>query len=373
MAANNSDQIRSIDDLPTPALLINAPQVRDNIQRLQSHLSSHGIGLRPHTKTHKSLRIGKMQLDAGAVGLTVAKAGEAEVMAELNADLLLAYPGLDRFRTARIARLAAGGTSIHVGLDSQVAADAFAIAAQAANATVGILVDLDVGMHRTGVQSPEAALALARHVDSTRGLRLDGIMIYPGHVWGAPGNQNEPMGQISALVQQTIDLWKRSGLAARIVSGGSTPSAYQSQFIPQLTEVRPGTYVYNDMNTVRGGFATTDQCAARMLVTVVSDAVPGQVVVDSGSKTLTTDRCIPAPDAGFGYVVEYPEARVTALSEEHGQIDIRNCNTKPRIGDRLTIIPNHICSCVNLHNAAWWIEPGIPPQRLVTDARGMIS
>lgn len=367
------DQVRSMDDLPTPALLIDAPQVRDNIQRLQAHLSSHGIGLRPHTKTHKSLRIGRLQLDAGAVGLTVAKAGEAEVMAQLGADLLLAYPGLDRFRTARIAQLAARGVSIHVGLDSQAAADAFASAAQAASTTIGILVDLDVGMHRTGVQSPEAALALAQQIDRKPGLRLDGIMIYPGHVWGAPGNQQEPMGQIAAIVQQTIDLWKRSGLAARIISGGSTPSAYQSQFIPQLTEVRPGTYVYNDMNTVRGGFATLGQCAARMLVTVVSEAVPGQVVVDAGSKTLTTDRCIPAPDSGFGHVVEYPEARITALSEEHGQIDIRNCARKPRIGDRLTIVPNHICACVNLHDAAWWIEPGALPERLTTDARGMIS
>lgn len=127
------------------------------------------------------------------------------------------------------------------------------------------------------------------------------------------------------------------------------------------------------MNTVRGGFATLGQCAARMLVTVVSEAVPGQVVVDAGSKTLTTDRCIPAPDSGFGHVVEYPEARITALSEEHGQIDIRNCARKPRIGDRLTIVPNHICACVNLHDAAWWIEPGALPERLTTDARGMIS
>ena len=137
--------------------------------------------------------------------------------------------------------------------------------------------------------------------------------------------------------------------------------------------MRPGTYIYNDLDMLKGGYCEFPDCAARLICTVVSDAVPDQVVIDGGGKTLTYDICAPDPQSGHGHVVEYPEARISQLTEEHGQVDVSRCDRRPRIGERVTVIPNHICPCVNLQNRAWWLEPGQPPQELPIDARGMLS
>jgi D-serine deaminase-like pyridoxal phosphate-dependent protein len=157
------------------------------------------------------------------------------------------------------------------------------------------------------------------------------------------------------------------------VSGGSTPTAYRSHLVPQVTEIRPGTSVYNDMNTVHGGFCTLADCAASILCTVVSDAVGGQVVLDGGTKTFTSDRCVPSPESGHGHVVEYPEAVITKLSEEHAQVDVTRCAVRPRVGERVSVIPNHVCPCINLQDAVWWREPDGRLRRLTIEARGRLS
>jgi D-serine deaminase-like pyridoxal phosphate-dependent protein len=360
-----------IQTLPTPAIVIDSEVVRRNILRMAEYARSHNLNLRPHTKTHKSVLLAKMQLDAGARGLTVAKVGEARAMSEVADNVLMAYPAVDGARCAELALLGRVCT-VRVGIDSVTAANALSEAAGAAGSTIGILVDLDVGMHRTGVQSPEAALALARHITATPGLRLDGIMFFPGHVWDKPAGQDAPLRAIDALLDEVIALWRRSGLRATVVSGGSTPTAFQSHHMKHLTEIRPGTYIYNDMNCVAGGFGVSlDDCAARIVCTVVSDAVPGQIVVDAGTKTLTSDRCHVAPDSGHGLVVELPGAKVAKLSEEHGQIDITRCDRAPGIGERLTIVPNHICPCVNLQDRVYWNEGG-EVRPLDVDARGKV-
>lgn len=358
-------------DLPTPALLIDAAKVRRNLRRLADYAAGHNLRLRPHTKTHKSRLLARWQLDAGATGLTVAKAGEAEVMAGVSDDIFIAYPTPDVRRCDALAELA-GKCTVRVGLDSAIAADALAAAACRRGTTVGVLVDLDVGLHRTGVQSPNAALELARHVAATKGLRLDGLMIYPGHIGGAPESQHAALAAVEALVAETLALWKKSGLNAAIVSGGSTPSMYNSHKIPSVTEIRPGTYIFSDMNTVRGGYMPLEDCAATIVCTVVSDAVPGQFVIDAGSKTLTSDRCGPAPDSGHGYIVEYPQAKIVKLNEEHGWVDARDCDRRPKVGEQVTVIPNHICPCVNLQEYVWLQEPGEKPAALPVDARGKV-
>jgi D-serine deaminase-like pyridoxal phosphate-dependent protein len=359
------------DGLPTPAIVIDARTVRRNVERMARYAKEHNLRLRPHTKTHKSLAVARMQMEHGAVGLTVAKVGEAEVMAAAADDILMAYPAVDPARCAALARLAELKT-VRVGIDSTEAADALAAAARSANSEIGILVDVDVGLHRTGVQTPEDALALARHVERTGGLRLDGIMFYPGHIGGPSPQQEQMLREVDAKLQETIALWRRSGLEAKIVSGGSTPTAMQSHLVKSMTEMRPGTYVFHDVNGLRGGFADLEDCAARIVATVVSTAVPGQFVVDAGSKTLTSDRCGPAPDSGHGMVVEYPEARIAKLTEEHGQVDATRCARLPRVGERVTIIPNHVCPCVNLQDRVWWAEPGERPQPVPVDARGKV-
>ena len=205
------------------------------------------------------------------------------------------------------------------------------------------------------------------------GLRLDGIFCYPGHIWAKPAEQAAPLAAVAAKLQEAIDRFDRHGLCRGVVSGGSTPTAYQSHLVPQVTEIRPGTYVFNDMNTVHGGFCTLDDCAARIVCTVVSDAVTGQVVLDGGTKTFTSDRCGPAPDSGHGFIVEYPDATITKLTEEHGQVDVSRCGRRPRVGERVTVIPNHICPCINLQDAVWWREADGHLRTLTVDARGRLS
>jgi D-serine deaminase-like pyridoxal phosphate-dependent protein len=357
-------------ELPTPAIVIDAAVARRNLAKLAAYAKAHGVGLRPHTKTHKSVMLGRMQMEMGAVGLTVAKVGEAEVMAEASSDLLMAYPAADALRCAALAKLAQRVT-VRVGIDSSVAADALAEAARAAGTTIGILVDLDVGLHRTGVQSPQTARELGEYVSRQKGLRLDGIMFYPGHV---KDESPESLSQLAAVEQrlaETIALFKKSGLNTGIVSGGSTPAAYQAHRMPSMTEARPGTYIFFDMNGVHGGYAKLEDCAARIHCTVVSTAVPGQFVIDAGSKTLTSDKCGPAPESGHGYVMEYPAAKIVKLTEEHGQVDASWCERAPAVGERVTVIPNHICPCVNLQDRVWWSEGG-EVRPIEVDARGRV-
>ena len=361
---------------PTPALVLDDRIVAANIARLAAYAAAHGLAVRPHTKTHKSVALARAQLAAGAAGLTVAKVGEAEALRPAfddgPADVLVAYPTVDAARTHRLAALARSAT-IRVAVDTRPAIEAVAAAAGAAGVTIGILVDLDVGLGRTGVPTTTALLGLAEAVARKAALRLDGIFCYPGHVWQPAAEQGPPLAAVAARLAEALDAFDRLGLCRGIVSGGSTPTAYRSHLVPQLTEIRPGTAIFNDMMLVRAGFCTLDDCAARVVCTVVSDAVDGQVVIDAGTKTLTSDRCATAPESGYGHVVEYPDAVITKLTEEHGQIDVRHCSRRPRVGDVVTVIPNHICPCVNLQDTLWRRAADGSLRELPVDARGRLS
>ena len=388
---------RSVQSLPTPSLVIDADKVRRNLRHLGEYARGHNLKLRPHTKTHKSIRLARMQLsEGGATGLTVAKAGEAQLMAQVSDDILVAYPVADPARAAMLAELARGVT-VRVAVDSLTAAQVLADAAEHADSSIGLLVDIDVGLHRTGVQGPAAALKLAQEVDRLAGsvtvrgaaagqfeaapagrgarrapVRLDGLFYYPGFIWSRPDQQADALRGVDAVLEETLDLWHRSGLAAPIVSGGSTPSAYQSHLVTRGTEIRPGTYIFYDLNSVRGGYCTLEEVAATIECTVVSDAVPGQVVIDAGSKTLSSDRNAVAPDSGHGCILEFPRAKITKLTEEHGQVDVSLCDRSPKVGQRVTVIPNHICVCINLQDRVWWRESGQPAEALQVDARGRV-
>jgi D-serine deaminase-like pyridoxal phosphate-dependent protein len=358
-------------DLATPCLVVDGQTVRANIARMAAYCQKHRLNLRPHTKTHKSRFVARLQLDAGAVGLTVAKAGEAAVMAETCEDLLVAYPAVDPARTRWLANLARERT-VRVGIDSQEAAGALSAAAAEPESTIGILVDLDLGFGRTGVQSADEARDLARAIDRLPGLRLDGVMFFPGHISGTPDEQRPLIDRAASRLAESLDLWRRDGLEAKIVSGGSTPTAALSHQFERLTEIRPGTYVFNGVNELYGGYAALDDCAARILATVTSAAVPGKVVLDGGSKIFTSDRCGPRPESGHGLIVEYPEAKIVRLSEEHAEVDISKHDRPPKVGDRVSVVPNHICPCVNLVHSFWWWENGAAVGIRV-DARGQLS
>jgi D-serine deaminase-like pyridoxal phosphate-dependent protein len=370
MTELNRDR-ENLNRLATPALLLDPSIVRRNIGRLADYAVTAGLYIRPHTKTHKSRRLAELQLKAGAIGLTTAKVSEAETISATDGDVLVAYPPVGDFRAQKLAELARDRI-VRAAVDSLTAVQMASAAASRAKSTIGLLVDLDVGLGRTGVPSPAATLPLAQAIARAPGLRLDGIMIYPGHIVDPAQQQRAALIEIGHILTETIALWAKHGLAATIVSGGSTPTAYQSHLVGNLTEVRPGTYVFNDMNTVLGGYATLADCAARVMATVVSDAVAHQVVIDAGSKTLTSDRSI-RPEFGFGHIVEFPEARIIKLNEEHAQVDVSACASQPALGERVTIIPNHICPCVNLFDSMWWVERNEPLERLDVDARGKLQ
>lgn len=364
--------VREEAEIPSPALVIDTVIADRNIQAMAKYTHGCGLALRPHSKTHKSIEMGRRQVAAGAVGLTVAKAGEAEVMAQATNDLLVAYPALDPFRANRIAELAKTCT-VRVAVDSLLACDSLAQAAQTAQVTLKLLVDLDVGFHRTGVQTAQQALELSQHIDQTSGISVDGLFSFFGHIIAAPQHQEDELAQIEAQIRAVIDHLHHHGIEATTVSGGSTPTAFQSHLVPSLTEIRPGTYLYYDWISVGEGCCQIEDCAARMICTVISNAVPGKIVLDAGSKTLTSDRHPTNPDmAGYGHICEYPDARITRLSEEHGEVDLSQCDQRPALGERVHVIPNHICPCVNLQDFAWFHDgTSYEPQPI--HARGKLT
>ena len=370
----------------TPYLRIDGPRVRRNIERLAGYCRQHNLRLSPHTKTHKSVRVARAQVAGGAAGLTVAKVGEAEVMvhalggpdgskATAEADLLLAYPVLNPDRARRIAEMARDHT-VRVAVDSTRAADVLGQAARDADATVGVLPDIDTGMHRTGVQSPEKALELGQYIDRVNGLRVDGLFTYYGHIWPDPDDPGDKLTPVGECLSNAVARFQNAGLDTGIVTGGSTPTMWHSHLVEPINEIRSGTYIYFDRNCTLLGVCEEQDCAARIIATVISDAVPGQVVLDAGSKTLTSDRCVPKPDGGHGHIVEYPDATITKLSEEHGQVDVSHCTRKPEVGEQVTIIPNHVCVVVNMQDTAWWNESEDGEgelEPLPIDARGKLS
>lgn len=299
-----------------------------------------------------------MQLDRGAVGLTVAKIGEAEVMAEAGLDdILVAFPIFGEEKLKRLAQLARA-RRVLVSLDDEVTAQQLSRAASAQQATVGVLVEFDVGFHRCGLPPGPNCVALAKKIERLPGLEFRGLMTYFGNVWGTPQERRKEAEQVRERVAQALAAFAGAGMAVEIVSGGSTPSAEFASLVPGLTEIRPGTYVYNDMNTYFQGACRMEDCAVRVLATVVSTAVQGKAIIDAGSKTFSSDLLGSGPRAGFGYVVEAPDAPIIKLNEEHGHLDISHSSHQFHVGDVLTVIPNHVCTCVNMHDEAFLLRGG---------------
>jgi D-serine deaminase-like pyridoxal phosphate-dependent protein len=362
-----------ISEIDTPALLVDLDVMERNLRRVADYTNSHGLRLRPHTKTHKSPRIGRRQLEMGAAGLTVAKVGEAEVMLGAQpADMLIAYPVIGRSKLERLMAVARK-TRVTMALDSLGVAQQLSEAAQAAGVDVGVLAETDVGLGRVGVSPGPELLDLARGIQRLPGLALKGIAFYPGHIKdnGEPGRA--ALAALGRLIQCILDDFRREGIAVRIVSGGSTPSLYHSHELAGLNEIRPGTYVYNDWNTVRSGGCGLEDCAASLLVTVVSTARPGQIIVDGGSKTFSSDGALGQTQPAFGYLTEAPEAVFQKMNEEHGYVDIRQASRRFQLGERLHIIPNHICTAVNLHERVYGIRNGAVEEVWEVAGRGKLQ
>ena len=331
-------------DLDTPALYVDLDALERNIARMQAQCRAWGVGLRPHVKTHKIAEIARMQLAAGAIGITVAKVGEAEVLP--GDDVLIAYP-LVRAKLPRLQQLAKT-RRVKVAVDSvTVARDLEGIAT---------LVEVDVGVGRCGAQSPEQAVEIAQACRD-----FQGIFYWPS--WLDEAGFRAAYVKIDAVLAALA----AAGLEARIVSGGSTPGAAKTPLIPRTTEIRPGTYVFYDASSLAGKHCTEADCALRVLTTVVSTAVPGQCVIDAGSKTLSSDATVGV--GTFGHFVGRPWT-LRKLNEEHGYVEIDR--GPPRVGEKVWLVPSHVCVTINLHDEIWYGRGGRVEGTWRVAARGKV-
>lgn len=331
----------------TPIGLVDLERVRANARGVASYAAEHGLSWRPHVKTHKSLAVARIQLEAGARGLTVATLREAEVMSTLTPDILLAYPPVGEAKLARLLRLPAP-VDLKVALDSEEVLRGVARAAGAAGREVGVLVEQDVGLGRVGLAEPGAVARLARMAADLDGVRFRGVLFYPGHIRMAVEDQDAHLGLVAERVAATLDALGAVGLRAEIVSGGSTPTLWRSHEVAGLTEIRSGSCIYFDREAVDVGVATPDDIAYTVLATVVSTAVPGRAVVDAGSKALSKE--VRGEGGGFGTLLDRPDIAVVSLSEEHGVLDLSGSDWIPVVGERVRIVPNHVCVSVNLQD-----------------------
>ncbi|MGV0910831.1 alanine racemase [Martelella sp. FOR1707] len=345
----------TFEDLETPAPLVNLAIVDANLKRMQDYCDRHGIRLRPHIKTHKSIAMAKRQLALRAHGITCQKLGEAEVMADAGInDILISYPLIGKAK--RLAALAARA-KVTVAIDSEQALATAAEAAALAKRDIGVLVEFDSGAKRTGVVRVEDALALARKITDTPHLAFAGLMTYPA-------NENTV-----AFVNAARAAFDDAGIAIPMVSGGGTPDAFSVHELGVIDELRVGTYIYNDRMMIGAGHASLADCAFDVIATVVSRPEENRAIIDAGSKSLTSD---PSGKGGPGHglIRAYPDAVIDRLSEEHGMVDLSNSAAKPRIGERLRIVPNHVCPVTNLHDEIW-VEADGEISEWPVDARGL--
>jgi D-serine deaminase-like pyridoxal phosphate-dependent protein len=350
----------TIDDLDTPAVLVDLDRVEDNLVRAQAHADAHGLKLRPHIKTHKIPFFARRQVELGAVGITCQKLGEAEVMADNGLDdILLTFNLLGAAKMRRLVDLARR-VRLGVTADNAVVAGELSGAMQAAGLTLPVLVECDTGAERCGVQTPEEAAELAKLIDGLPGLRFEGLMTYP-----AKGR----VAETAAWLETALDALARSGLEAETVSTGGTPDLYRAQEVKCATEHRPGTYIYSDRFQAQAGVGTLEDCALRILATVVSRPNDDRAILDAGSKTLSSDTL---GLEGFGHFVEHPQLVLAKFSEEHGHVDCSASNARPRIGERVTIIPNHACVVSNLHDVVYGVRGDRVERAFRVEARGLV-
>jgi D-serine deaminase-like pyridoxal phosphate-dependent protein len=371
---------RVLPDIPmtieTPVALVHPSVVRANARRVVEYARGHGLNWRPHIKTHKCRKVAQIQLEAGARGLTVATPREAEVMASLCDDLLLAYPPVGDRRLERVLSLP-DPVRLTVALDDRVPLEHLSRGAAARGRTVGVLVEVDLGMGRVGVAGIAAAVELASRAAGLPGVEYRGILFYPGHIRSSGNDADGPIRTLAGRLEELLEALAGAGVAPAVVSGGSTPFLWRSHELPGLTEIRSGTVIFNDRESMQSGVATRQDLAYSVLATVVSSPEPGRAVIDAGAKALAKEPVRNGLE-GFGVLLEHPEVTLASLSEEHGVLDLSRSAWKPVVGERVRVVPNHVCVSVNLQDhllaeegsgwARWSLEargrePWVGPER----------
>ncbi len=322
----------------TPCAVIDMDVVERNITRVQWLMNQAGVANRPHIKTHKSPQLARLQLATGARGITCQKLGEAEVFADAGFDdILISYNVFGAEKEARLAALLRRTpAAVTVAADNPVTIDGMDRAGQLADRPVGIVVECDTGRKRAGVETPAEAVQLAVEAAHRPGLQFRGLMLYPPED-GWPATQR--------FLDEAVAGLRAHGLPFDIISTGGSPNIPHAGKLKGQTEHRPGTYIFNDRMQVAAGVATLADCALTIYATVVSRAAADRGILDAGSKTLTSDI---GGLSGHGHILEHPEAKIAKFAEEHGFLDLSACNDRPKVGDIVRIIPNHVCVVVNM-------------------------
>jgi D-serine deaminase-like pyridoxal phosphate-dependent protein len=352
---------RTLADLDTPVPVIDLDIVAANLARWQARCDMLGIANRPHIKTHKLVPLALAQLGFGARGITVQKLGEAEIMARAGiSDILLTFNVVGERKVERLGRLAKT-TAISTVADNADILAGLSQAGQAAGRRIDVLVECDTGMHRNGVQGPQAAAQLARAIESMPGLRYGGLLTYP-----KAGTRKET----AAFLTEASRLAAAAGLQTRNISSGGTPDMWLDDGLAGITEYRAGTYVYFDRSQVERGACGWSDCALTVLSTVVSRPTPERAMIDAGSKSLTSDLL---GLTGHGVVSGDLASIVYDLSEEHGFVDVTRSKHQPRVGDRLRIVPNHVCPVVNLFDTVVFVRGERVIGSVRVDARGAVQ
>jgi D-serine deaminase-like pyridoxal phosphate-dependent protein len=355
-----TDRPRTVDEIDTPAVLIDIDRVERNIARAQAAADAAGVKLRPHIKTHKLPLFARKQVEAGAAGITCQKIGEAEVMADGGlTDIFVPYNILGGEKLARLKALH-DRVTLSVTVDSATTIEGLADTFRDAGHPLKVLVECDTGGGRCGVQTSDEALALARKIDAAPGLSFGGLMTFP-----APGKP----AQAEAWLAAARDLLAANGLACETITSGGTPDMWRKPQGGVVTEYRPGTYIYMDRYQVAKGAATLDDCAATVLATVVSKPTPTRAILDAGSKALTSDTL---GLSDHGELIEEPRARVVGLSEEHGKVELPEGSTL-KVGDRVRVLPDHICPVINLYDQVYLISGDRVVDIVPVAARGRLT
>ena len=345
----------------TPVAVIDMDKVERNIARVQKACEEAGVANRPHIKTHKSPMLAKMQIAAGAKGITCQKIGEAEVMADAGIDdILISYNLLGEEKMARLGALQAKA-HMTVAADNPTVVMSLTQAAAASGRRLSVVVECDTGRKRAGVETPAEAVALARKIADSKGLVFAGFMLYPTETGWVEAQK---------FYDEVLAGVRTHGLEARMVSTGGSPNLKNLGKLKGATEHRPGTYIYNDRMQVAAGVATWDDCALYIYSTVVSRAGPDRGILDAGSKTLTSDTGSGLD--GHGLILEHPEARIAKFAEEHGFLDLTRSNTRPEVGDVVRIVPNHVCVVVNMMDEVVMVRGEEILGTLKVEARGKL-
>jgi D-serine deaminase-like pyridoxal phosphate-dependent protein len=364
-----------VSELDTPALLFDLDAMERNLVEMATIARDAGVALRPHTKTHKCPEIARMQTDLGAQGITVAKLGEAEVMADAGFDdLLVAYPIVGESKLRRLRSLSERAR-VRVSLDSVDVAEGIGGVGLDRGSPMDVLVEVDTGLHRMGRPPGEPSAELVLDIARVPGVEVVGLLTHAGHAYRAGS-----VAELEAIAEreagellETAERCELGGVPIREISVGSTPTARMVAAAAGVSEIRPGTYVFNDVQQMRLGTATVGTCAARVLATVVALPWRDRFVIDAGSKALSSDGGDGPPYPGRGVVAGRGDLTLEALTEEHG-VGTRDPGGAPlAIGDRIEVIPVHACGCVNLFDVAYGVRDGSVDRTFEIAARGKVG